>query len=185
MIVLSGPVVPSGRSRRVSKPNHRSTLECPPQRFPQERSDSSRVLPPSPNLASLLPKAPLPARPGRSHSQRRSSFRLCRLPFPPGHYPSRSHPAERRLGTPPRTHPLQWTSDRRRPRIRPPDPPPSHRCRGGTPMFGLSAAVRVYLAKQPADMHKSFDALSALVAGALELDPLSGHLFVFINKRRD
>ena len=52
-------------------------------------------------------------------------------------------------------------------------------------MFGLSAAVRVYFAKEPADMRKSFDGLSALVAGALELDPLSGHLFVFINKRRD
>ena len=52
-------------------------------------------------------------------------------------------------------------------------------------MFGLSAAVRVYLAREPADLRKSFDGLSALVAGALELDPLSGHLFVFINKRRD
>lgn len=52
-------------------------------------------------------------------------------------------------------------------------------------MFGLSAAVRVYLAKDPADMRKSFDGLSALVAGPLALDPLSGHLFVFINKRRD
>ncbi len=80
--------------------HHRSTLECPPQRFPPERPDSSRVLPPSPNLASLLPKAPLPARPGRSHSQRRSSFRQCRPPLPPGHCPSRSHPAERRLLAP-------------------------------------------------------------------------------------
>jgi hypothetical protein len=52
-------------------------------------------------------------------------------------------------------------------------------------MFGLSAAVRVYFAKDPADMRKSFDGLSALVAGALALDPLSGHLFVFLNKRRD
>ena len=52
-------------------------------------------------------------------------------------------------------------------------------------MFGLSAAVRVYLAKEPADMRKSFDGLSALVAGALAIDPLSGHLFVFVNKRRD
>ena len=34
-------------------------------------------------------------------------------------------------------------------------------------------------------MRKSFDGLSALVAGALELDPLSGHLFVFLNTRRD
>ena len=52
-------------------------------------------------------------------------------------------------------------------------------------MFGLSAAVRVYLAQDPADMRKSFDGLSALVAGPLALDPLSGHLFVFVNKRRD
>ena len=52
-------------------------------------------------------------------------------------------------------------------------------------MFGLSAAVRVYLAKDPADMRKSFDGLFALVAGPLALDPLSGHLFVFVNKRRD
>lgn len=52
-------------------------------------------------------------------------------------------------------------------------------------MFGLSAAVRVYLATQPADMRKSFDGLAALVSGILALDPLSGHLFVFVNRRRD
>src|SRR3954449_6704416 len=52
-------------------------------------------------------------------------------------------------------------------------------------MFGLSAAVRVYLATRPADMRKSFDGLSALASGSLALDPLSGHLFVFVNNRRD
>ena len=52
-------------------------------------------------------------------------------------------------------------------------------------MFGLSAAVRVYLATRPADMRKSFDGLAALVSGGLALDPLSGHLLVFINRRRD
>jgi transposase len=52
-------------------------------------------------------------------------------------------------------------------------------------MFGLSAAVRVYLATEPADMRKSFDGLAALASGRLALDPLSGHLFVFVNKRRD
>lgn len=31
----------------------------------------------------------------------------------------------------------------------------------------------------------SFDALAALASGTLGLDPLSGHLFVFVNKRRD
>jgi transposase len=52
-------------------------------------------------------------------------------------------------------------------------------------MFGLSAAVRVYFATEPADMRKSFDGLAALASGRLALDPLSGHLFVFVNKRRD
>ena len=52
-------------------------------------------------------------------------------------------------------------------------------------MFGLSAAVRVYLATEPADMRKSFDGLAALVSGGLALDPLSGHLLVSINRRRD
>jgi transposase len=52
-------------------------------------------------------------------------------------------------------------------------------------MFGLSPAVRVYLATAPADMRKSFDGLAALAKGALQLDPFSGHLFVFANRRRD
>ena len=52
-------------------------------------------------------------------------------------------------------------------------------------MFGLSPAVRVYLATEPADMRKSFDGLAALAHGVLKLDPLSGHLFVFANRRRD
>lgn len=52
-------------------------------------------------------------------------------------------------------------------------------------MFGLTSAVRVYLATAPADMRKSFDGLAALATGALGLDPLSGHLFVFSNRRRD
>jgi transposase len=52
-------------------------------------------------------------------------------------------------------------------------------------MFGLSAAVRVYFATEAADMRKSFDGLAALASDRLALDPLSGHLFVFLNKRRD
>ena len=52
-------------------------------------------------------------------------------------------------------------------------------------MFGLSAAVRVYLAQEPADMRKSFDGLHALVTQSMELDAFAGHLFVFANRRRD
>jgi transposase len=49
----------------------------------------------------------------------------------------------------------------------------------------LSAAVRVFLCVRPTDMRKSFDALSGLVHEFLGQDPLSGHLFLFLNRRRD
>ena len=52
-------------------------------------------------------------------------------------------------------------------------------------MIAASAATRIYLAAGVTDMRKSFNGLYALVSGALEHDPLSGHLFVFCNRRRD
>ena len=51
--------------------------------------------------------------------------------------------------------------------------------------FHLPAAVRVFLCTQPTDMRKSFDGLMGLVTSVLEQDPLSGHLFLFLNRRRD
>jgi transposase len=51
--------------------------------------------------------------------------------------------------------------------------------------FHLPAAVRVYLCTQPTDMRKSFDGLMGLVTSVLQQDPLSGHLFLFVNRRRD
>ena len=50
-------------------------------------------------------------------------------------------------------------------------------------MIALTPAVRVYLAAEPTDMRKSFDGLSALVEHCFGKDPLSGHLFVFHNRR--
>ena len=44
--------------------------------------------------------------------------------------------------------------------------------------------VRIWLYGWPTDMRKSFDGLSALVRTKLAEDPLSGQLFVFINRRR-
>ncbi len=52
-------------------------------------------------------------------------------------------------------------------------------------MIGRIPTVRVYLATKPAYMRKSFDGLAALAQGVLKLDPFSGHLFVFANRRRD
>lgn len=52
-------------------------------------------------------------------------------------------------------------------------------------MLSLPPLVRVFLATQPTDMRRSFDGLCALVQNQLDQDPFSGHLFVFLNRRRD
>ncbi len=52
-------------------------------------------------------------------------------------------------------------------------------------MFFPAYPVRVYLATGVTDMRKSINGLSILVAEQLELDPLSGHLFGFCNRKRD
>ena len=44
--------------------------------------------------------------------------------------------------------------------------------------------VRIWLYGPLTDMRKSFDGLSALLRNRLAEDPLSGQLFVFINRRR-
>ncbi|MGH8430313.1 MAG: IS66 family insertion sequence element accessory protein TnpB [Solimonas sp.] len=50
-------------------------------------------------------------------------------------------------------------------------------------MFFPEGGVRVFVYGQPTDMRKSYDGLYALVRNALSLDPCSGSLFVFINRR--
>jgi transposase len=52
-------------------------------------------------------------------------------------------------------------------------------------MLSPGPATRIFLACGVTDMRKSFDGLYALVRGKLGADPLSGHLFVFCNRRRD
>jgi transposase len=52
-------------------------------------------------------------------------------------------------------------------------------------MLSLSLPVEIYLAVEPADMRKAFDGLLALAVEHLGRDPLSGGLFVFVNRRRD
>lgn len=49
----------------------------------------------------------------------------------------------------------------------------------------LFGAARIFVCTKPADLRKSFDGLSGMVQEFLEQDPLSGHLFLFFNKRRD
>ena len=52
-------------------------------------------------------------------------------------------------------------------------------------MFGLGAATRIYLAPGATGMRKGFDGLYGLVRDQLLCDPLSGHVFLFSNARRN
>ena len=52
-------------------------------------------------------------------------------------------------------------------------------------MLNVPGAVRIFLCTQPTDMRKSFDGLMGLTSEVLEQDPLSGHLFLFVNRRKD
>lgn len=51
-------------------------------------------------------------------------------------------------------------------------------------MIGLPQSVSIFLFCAAVDMRKGFDGLSALVLAAGE-DVYSGHLFVFLSRRRD
>lgn len=52
-------------------------------------------------------------------------------------------------------------------------------------MFNVPRQVKIFVALEPVDMRRGFDGLSAVVQQTLALDPLSGHLFLFRNRRRD
>jgi transposase len=52
-------------------------------------------------------------------------------------------------------------------------------------MFGVGPATRIYLAAGATDMRQGFEGLYGLVRDRLQLEPLSGHLFVFSNAQRN
>lgn len=52
-------------------------------------------------------------------------------------------------------------------------------------MFSLTSQERYFLFGGPTDMRKSFDGLCGLVREKMGRDPLSGEVYVFINRRRD
>ncbi len=52
-------------------------------------------------------------------------------------------------------------------------------------MLNFPPAVRIWLGNQSVDMRRGFDGLAEQVRQHLQADPLSGHVFVFRNKRGD
>ena len=51
-------------------------------------------------------------------------------------------------------------------------------------MLNFSASIRIYMATAPCNMGKSFRGLTGLIRQRLAEDPLSGHLFCFVNRRK-
>ena len=51
-------------------------------------------------------------------------------------------------------------------------------------MLSLSPATRIFVALEPVDMRKSYNGLQAAVETVLSQDVLSGHLFLFTNRRK-
>ncbi len=49
----------------------------------------------------------------------------------------------------------------------------------------LPRSVRIWVSAEPVDMRCGHDGLTSVVKNVLGLDPFSGHLFVFMGKRRD
>ena len=57
--------------------------------------------------------------------------------------------------------------------------------RRGRDVIATSVHTKMYLAKDATDMRKGFPGLVALTEAVLRQEPTSGHLFVFLNRRRD
>ena len=52
-------------------------------------------------------------------------------------------------------------------------------------MLTLPSSVRIYVAAEAVDLRRGFDGLAAATRGVIRQDPLNGHLFVFLNRRRN
>ena len=52
-------------------------------------------------------------------------------------------------------------------------------------MLSFPAAIQVFLCTVPCDMRRSFDGLSMMAEHIVRANPLSGHLFVYCNRRTD
>lgn len=52
-------------------------------------------------------------------------------------------------------------------------------------MFNLNSAHRFFLYGRPTDMRKGFDSLAGLVRSEMSQDPMSGSVYLFMNKNRN
>ncbi len=52
-------------------------------------------------------------------------------------------------------------------------------------MLTLPSSVRIFVCVEPVDLRRGFDRLASAAREVVRQDPASGHLFAFLNRRRD
>jgi len=52
-------------------------------------------------------------------------------------------------------------------------------------MLGFPAGAQIFFSTEPVDFRKGFDGLCGVVESVFDKNVLDGHLFLFINRRRD
>ena len=52
-------------------------------------------------------------------------------------------------------------------------------------MIAINRRTKFFVCKQPVDMRSSYDSLFSKAKGILNQDPFSGHMFIFINSKRN
>ncbi|KKN06833.1 hypothetical protein LCGC14_1073230 [marine sediment metagenome] len=52
-------------------------------------------------------------------------------------------------------------------------------------MLTLPPSVRIYVAAEAVDLRRGFDGLAAATRSLMGADPMNGHVFVFLNRRRN
>src|SRR3989442_11863806 len=61
----------------------------------------------------------------------------------------------------------------------------SRRNRAGDEVLTLPASVRIYIAAEAVDLRRGFDGLAAATRSLIGESPLNGHVFVFLNRRKN
>lgn len=52
-------------------------------------------------------------------------------------------------------------------------------------MLTFPASVRIFICAEPVDLRRGFDRLAAAAREVVRQDPMSGHVFAFLNRRRN
>jgi hypothetical protein len=52
-------------------------------------------------------------------------------------------------------------------------------------MLSVPDSARIFVARDPVDFRRQFDGLAGIARDEFDMDPCSGHVFVFFNRRRD